>query len=85
MSQFDVALILGISNHMVSKYETGYHQPPLEIIVQFAKLYGTTTNYLLGLEPYITIVLDNQIPPEQEKMICQIIDVMSEYYKNGGK
>lgn len=49
MSQEDVAKYLGMSQTGYSKYEVGTVPPPVDIIIKLAKLYKTSTDYILGL------------------------------------
>jgi len=38
-----------ISHASISQYESGDREPSFDILVAFALLYGTSTDYLLGL------------------------------------
>ena len=49
LSQEDVAKYLKMSQTGYSKYETGENSPPVQIIIQLAKLYKTSADYLLNL------------------------------------
>ena len=55
-TQKQVAAYLGISQNTYSQYEIGVLNYPVDAIVLLAKLYGVSTDYLLGLtnvkEPY---------------------------------
>ena len=39
---------LGIAKSTYAGYESGYRQPSLEAVRELAKLFGTSTDYLLG-------------------------------------
>ena len=47
MSQSDLARALGISASAVGMYEQGRREPPLDIIIRLAELFGVSTDYLL--------------------------------------
>ena len=47
-NQTTVAQMLGMSQTGYSKYETGENDIPTQILIQLARLYGTSIDYLLG-------------------------------------
>ena len=47
--QKDVSNYLHCSQQIYSDYETGKVEIPIAFLVQLAKLYNTTTDYILGL------------------------------------
>ncbi len=49
MTQQYVALTLGIKPPSVSNWESGKTQPAMGNLIELAKLYNVTTDYLLGL------------------------------------
>ena len=49
LTQNDVAKYLHIKQNTYSQYENGQRQLPLPCLIALAKLYKTTTDYLLGL------------------------------------
>lgn len=49
LTQKQLAQLLGMSQTGYSKYETGENDIPTGILIQLAKLYGTSVDYLLGL------------------------------------
>lgn len=50
MSQNQVAEALGVSRSAYAYYETGATRPDLETLIRIARVFGVTTDYLLGLE-----------------------------------
>ena len=40
---------LGMKQPQYSRYENGYRDVPTDILIALAKLYDTTTDYILGL------------------------------------
>lgn len=49
LKQVSVASALRISQSTYSQYENGKRQLPLDILIQLAIYYDTSTDYLLGL------------------------------------
>lgn len=56
LTQKAVAKILCCSQQVYSNYELGQRDVPSEVLISLARLYHTSTDYLLGLtdqtEPY---------------------------------
>ena len=48
-SQQKLADMLHINRRTYSTYETGVNAIPLDILAALARIYGTSTDYLLGL------------------------------------
>ena len=49
-SQVELAKRLGVAKQTVSNWENENIQPSIEMLIRLAKLFGVTTDYLLGLE-----------------------------------
>ena len=49
-SQVDLSKKLGVAKQTVSNWENDNIQPSIETLVRLSKLFGVTTDYLLGLE-----------------------------------
>lgn len=50
LTQPELAKLLGVSNGMISFWETGKYEPTASNIVKAAKVFGVTSDYLLGLD-----------------------------------
>lgn len=48
LTQTQLAALLGMSQTGYSKYETGENDIPTSVLIQLAKLYHTSIDYLLG-------------------------------------
>ena len=48
MTQTQLAKMLGMSQTGYSKYETGENDIPTSVLIQLAKIYHTSIDYLLG-------------------------------------
>lgn len=49
-TQVDLAKRLGVAKQTVSNWENENIQPSIEMLVRLSKLFGVTTDYLLGLD-----------------------------------
>ena len=49
LSQQQVADFLGMKQPQYCRYERGLRDIPTDILIRLARLYGTSTDYLLGL------------------------------------
>lgn len=49
MSQQQVADYLNMKQPQYSRYERGLRDIPTDVLIKLAKLYKTTTDYLLGI------------------------------------
>lgn len=49
MTQSAIAELLHIKQNTYSQYENGQRQIPLDLLIQFAAFYQTSTDYLLGI------------------------------------
>lgn len=52
MTQQQVADYLNIRQQSYARYETGAGEPNLQAVVQLAKLFGVSCDYLLGVTDY---------------------------------
>ena len=49
MTQQQIAEYLGMPQPQYSRYERGYRDIPTDVLIKLAKLYHTSTDYILGL------------------------------------
>ena len=49
MTQSAIAELLHIKQNTYSQYENGQRQIPLDLLIQLAAFYQTSTDYLLGV------------------------------------
>ncbi len=49
LSQQAVAEFLGMKQPQYSRYERGLRDVPTDVLIRLAKLYKTSTDYILGL------------------------------------
>lgn len=77
LSQAQLAARLGITPASVAYYETGRTRPSLENLVQLARLFGVTTDALLGCQPLPDFdegtMLLRQLTPMQRKTALALL------------
>ena len=49
LTQKEVAKMLSCSQQVYSNYELGQRDIPTDILIKLSRLYGVTTDYILGL------------------------------------
>lgn len=58
ISQIALAKQLGVSKSVISSYENEIHYPPYDVLLQMARLFGVSTDYLLGASGNRSINVD---------------------------
>lgn len=48
-TQREISEYLFCDQSLYSKYERGLREVPVNVVIKLAKLYGTSTDYILGL------------------------------------
>lgn len=72
-SQVELAKRLNISKQTVSNWENENIQPSIEMLVRLSRLFGVTTDYLLGLDDRVRLDVDS-LPPTLVAHIALLID-----------
>jgi len=76
-SQVELAKRLGLSKQTVSNWENDNIQPSIEMLVRLSKVFGVSTDYLLGLEQIPRLNIEG-LPTEMIAHLALLI----EDYKN---
>ena len=83
--QSDILERFSISSARYSQYETGKRKPDYELLVEFAKFYDVSTDYLLGCidTPYHTEKIANIFgrKSKKEQEIIKLIHMMDEPHR----
>ena len=70
LKQSELANIVHVSIQTISGYETGYAQPPIDILVKIADALEITTDYLLGRSDEIGIIeTKTNLTADQEELL----------------
>ena len=72
-SQVDMAKKLGVAKQTVSNWENENIQPSIEMLVRISKLFGVSTDYVLGLEQIPRLSIEG-LPDEVVAHIKLLID-----------
>ena len=81
LTQKELGLKIGLSKAVISKYETGMGYPTFDVLIQIARYFGVTTDYLLGVSGSKTINV-SALTNEQTHIIQQLV---SEFTKANKK
>lgn len=73
LTQVQVSERLHISKAMISSYETGIRLPSYEVLIKFAKLFGVTTDYLLGFNRLKSVDVTG-LSDSQVDLVVRMID-----------
>lgn len=73
ISQIALAKQLGVSKSVISSYENDIHYPPYDVLLQIARLFGVSTDYLLGASGNRSINVDG-LTDIQIEAITIIVD-----------
>ena len=50
LNQVEFARVMGVSKQCVSNWENDNIQPSIEMLVKISKIFGVSTDYLLGID-----------------------------------
>lgn len=77
-SQVDLAKRLGVAKQTISNWENDNIQPSIEMLVRLSRIFGVTTDYLLGLEDTSRLEVEG-LPPE---VVAHLSLLIKDYQKN---
>lgn len=73
MTQAEVARKLGLTRSSINGWEMGLSVPSTQYIVELAKLFNVSTDYLLGMEQGAVLNIDDLT----EKEVSVLIDLVA--------
>ena len=76
LTQQQVADRVWVSKAMVSSYELSSRAPSYNVLIKLAKLFGVSTDYLLGVESGKQTVDVSMLSSKQIKLILDLIEEM---------
>lgn len=76
ISRQQAAARLGFDRATIFGYESGRRQPSLDTLVEMAKYYQVTTDYLLGLNDNADSIDLNGLDQEEQNLISALVDDM---------
>lgn len=78
LTQQQVADRIWTSKAVISSYELSNRTPSYDVLIKLAKLFGVSTDYLLGVEPRKVINVENLT----DKQITLVTQLVKEIEKN---
>ena len=75
ISQQKLAEGLGINQSQVNKLEHGYIEANFNLLINIAKFFNVTTDYLLGCEKLNVVTKTEIYSPEQQKLVKTILNL----------
>lgn len=79
-SQAQAAKRVGVSRSTMSAYERNLKTPRLETLIEIARLYGASVDYILGLEDRPYLYLDD-LSDSQQKTIMDVVERLKREFK----
>ena len=95
LSQSDLGKLIGIGKSSISCYEKEIRNPNLDVILELTRIFGVSTDYLLGtdnlikkttkdgLETYIPVLEEELIFLEELRKNKEVYDILLEDPKRG--
>lgn len=82
-TQGQVAERIGVTPSVISAYETGIRMPSYEILIKLVRLFGVSSDYLLGINGKRTadsqyLVSLDGLTPSKIFLVSQLIDALRE-------
>ena len=79
VTQETLAKAVGVNQSNIGNWENGVHEPKLTYIVEIARFFNVSSDYLLGLDDQRgNIVIERgDKPPKPSKETLQLIDLIS--------
>lgn len=72
-NQVELAKRLGVAKQTISNWENGNIQPSIDMLIRLAKLFGVTTDYLLGLDSIPRLSIEG-LPDAVVAHLSQLIE-----------
>lgn len=75
LSQSSLGELTGLSKAVISKYENAMSYPSYDVLIEIARIFNVSTDYLLGIEKEKTIDIDGL----SSRQIDSLITIAEEY------
>lgn len=75
LTQKQLANMAGVAISAISSYESGNRYPSYDVLINLARIFHVSTDYLLGLENLKTIDISG-LSEKEVNIILQMIDVL---------
>ena len=84
LSQVTLAERLGVSKSVISAYENEVHLPPYDVLLKLSRIFGVSTDYLLGATSNRTINVDG-LTEIQVEALTNIVRELRETNRGSGQ
>ncbi|MGI6012849.1 MAG: helix-turn-helix domain-containing protein [Oscillospiraceae bacterium] len=81
LTQKQLADQVGVAVSAVSSYESGNRYPSYEVLINLARIFHVSTDYLLGLNKRIEIDVSG-LEEEEIDAVTQIVTLLRNHNKN---
>ena len=75
LTQADLARELGLTRSSINAWEMGLSVSSTPFIVELAKLFGVSTDYLLGLDTTATLKIDG-LSEQEVSILMQLVECL---------
>lgn len=72
MSQVQLAERLGITKSAVNAWENGTNSPSLTYVIKLARIFGVSTDYLLGVNERLTVDISGLDDMQKQSVMLMI-------------
>lgn len=80
LTQLQVAERIGVTKAMISAYETGVRFPGYDTLIKISRLFGASTDYLLGLVSKNTIDVEG-LSDEELALVVDLVVLLKKRQK----
>ena len=84
LTQEQLAERLGVSKSVISAYENEVHLPPYDVLLKLSRIFGVSTDYLLGATSNRTINVDG-LTEIQVEALTNIVRELRETNRGSGQ
>ncbi len=84
LTQLALAERLGVSKSVISAYENEVHLPPYDVLLKLSRIFGVSTDYLLGATSNRTINVDG-LTEIQVEALTNIVRELRETNRGSGQ
>ena len=80
-SQYQLAKQLGISRAAVNAWEMGINTPSTQYVIQLAKIFKTSTDYLLGVNSNLQLSV-NELSDDEKEIVLKLLQYFNQNNSN---
>lgn len=81
LTQADLAKKLGLTRSSVNAWEMGVSVPSVQYVIELAKIFKVSTDYILGVDSSWSISLSG-LSDADVQMVCTIVNLLRSKYED---